>query len=368
LRRLNELGILSRPEFRTVASVSGGSITAAALATAFARISPPASGPIPEAVWNAELRDPLRSFTRRNVRTGPLVRRLLPWNWLRGSTAVLALARAYERRLTPLPLAALPLRPAFLICATDMAFGVNWIFSRDRVGDYQAGYGTPPSDHPLARAVAASSCFPPLFGPLPAGVTPGELTGGAFPAGPRRDSIIAGMRLTDGGAYDNMGLEPVWKDHATVLVSDAGGLFTEQGDRGILWRIPRYQGIQERQTRALRKRWLISSFATEVLRGAYWGIGSAAARYGRPGGYSKDLARDVIAQIRTDLDAFSGAEAAVLENHGYFLVEAALRAHLPELVPPGALPLRPPHPEWLDEASVRAALAQSGRRTLLGRF
>ncbi len=331
-------------------------------------MSLPAFGPIPEAAWNAELRDPLRSFTRRNIRTGPFAERLLPWNWLRESTAVLALARAYERHLTPLRLSALPARPAFLFCATDMAFGVNWIFSRERMGDYQAGYIAPPPDYPLARAVAASSCFPPIFDPLPAGVKPAGLEGGRFPDGPRRDAAIAGMRLTDGGAYDNMGLEPVWKDHEIVLVSDAGGLFTEEADRGFLWRIPRYQGIQERQTRALRKRWLLSSFVTGVMQGAYWGIGSAGARYGRPGGYSKDLARDVIAEIRTDLDAFSDPEAAVLENHGYFLAEAAVEAHLPGLVPTTAPPARPPHPGWLNEASVREALGQSGKRKPLGRF
>jgi NTE family protein len=176
------------------------------------------------------------------------------------------------------------------------------------------------------------------------------------------------MRLTDGGDYDNTGLEPVLRDHQTVLVSDAGGFFTEEGDRGILRRIPRYRGIQERQTRALRKQWLVSSFVTGVMRGAYWGIGSAAARYERAGGYSKDLARDEIAEIRTDLHAFSDAEAAVLENHGYFLAEAAVQAHLPGLVPTPASPARPPHPGWLDEASVREALADSGRRKPLGRF
>jgi len=66
----------------------------------------------------------------------------------------------------------------------------------------------------------------------------------------------ADLRLTDGGDYDSNGLEPVWKSQAVVLVSNAGGLFTQQSDQGLLWRIPRYQAIEERQARALRKRWL----------------------------------------------------------------------------------------------------------------
>jgi hypothetical protein len=35
----------------------------------------------------------------------------------------------------------------------------------------------------------------------------------------------------------------------------------------------------------------------------------------------------VIAHVRTDLDYFSAAEAAVLQNHGYLLADAAMRAY-----------------------------------------
>jgi NTE family protein len=353
LRRLNELGILARADFRTIASVSGGSITSAALATALAR-RPNATLSATE--WELEVEAPLRAFTKTNMRTGPFLRRLLPWNLWRSETTVEALARRYEQGLTSLRLVELPAQPDFLILATDMAYGVSWVFSRERMGDYRAGYRRTPDDFPLARAVAASACFPPLFGPLPM----------RLPGDP------GDVRLTDGGAYDNLGLEPVWKNHAVVLVSDAGGLFTAEGDRGLLWRIPRYQGIQEQQARALRKRWLMASFNQGSIDGTYWGVGGASSRYGEGlAGYSKELAHEVIAQIRTDLDCFSHAEAAVLENHGYLLAQAALRRHVPELLPDSAPPPRPPHPEWLPparcEPEIRAALAQSGRRKMLGR-
>jgi NTE family protein len=168
-----------------------------------------------------------------------------------------------------------------------------------------------------------------------------------------------------------MGLEPVWKNHRYVLVSDAGGLFTNQGDSGLLWRIPRYQGIQERQTRALRKRWLISSFERQdeqELDGSYWAVGGGRASYELPGGYSEDLAKTVVAEIRTDLDAFSDAEANVLENHGYLMADAAIQRHVKDLLPPAPVPqLRIPYPDWMDEPRVRAALEDSGRRKILGR-
>jgi NTE family protein len=377
LRRLNELGILSRLDFRTVAAVSGGSIAAAPLAAFIARLGrsasgTPGAGPIPLEVWDHDYNAPLRAFTRNDVRTRPFLKRLLPWNLFRSETTVDALADRYDRDLAPLRLVDLPTRPDFQFLATDMAYGVSWVFSRERIGDYQAGYRPPPPDLMVGPAVAASACFPPLFGPMRVRLDPATLKGGRAPAGPERDSCLRDLRLTDGGNYDNMGLEPVWKSHAVVLVSDAGGLFTAQSDRGLLWRIPRYQAIQERQARALRKRWLIASFKTGVLEGAYWGVGSAPERY-EPGfdGYSKDLASDVIAEIRTDLDAFSDAEAAVLENHGYGLADAALRRHAPALLPDPVPPSVVPHPDWCpparSEDAIRLALSGSGRIRLWGR-
>jgi NTE family protein len=370
LRRLNELGILARSDFRTVSSVSGGSITAAWLATALSREKGlAANGRIPDEAWDRSIRGPLRDFTRKNIRTGAVAKRLLPWNWLKQSTGVEALAARYEKDLTDLRLVEMPVRPNFVLCATDMAYGVNWVYERGRVGDYQAGYQRPPAAaFPLARAVAASACFPPVFNPLPAGLPPGELRGGQAPLGPERDECIRGLHLTDGGDYDNMGLEPVWKDHAYVLVSDAGGLFTNQGDRGLAWRIPRYQAIQERQARALRKRWLISSLDLNDLDGTYWAVGSSRAAYERSGGYTEDLARRVIAEIRTDLDAFSDAEAAVLENHGYWMADAAIERWAPGLLGAAPPPARPPHPGWMDEGRVRQALKDSGKRKVLGRW
>jgi NTE family protein len=105
-------------------------------------------------------------LTSRNIRTAPFLKRALPWNWGAKRSAVDSLADAYERYLTGLRLPELPERPAFIFCSTDMSYGASWIFSKARVGDWQVGYLRPGPDWPVARAVAASSCFPPVFGPL----------------------------------------------------------------------------------------------------------------------------------------------------------------------------------------------------------
>jgi NTE family protein len=327
--------------------------------------------------WREVVEEPLLAFTGRNIRTGPLLKRfLLPWNWFRSRTVVEALAQRYEKDLTDLRLASLPETPEFVLCATDMAFGVNWEFKRQEVGDYQLGHVRTPGDWPLAKAVGASSCFPPVFDPMPIPAREMDFQGGWA----RREApaawqeAIGDLRLTDGGNYDNMGLEPVWKDHAVVIVSDAGGLFDLHSDKNLIWRIQRYVSIQENQARSLRKRWLVSNFIAGKLDGAYFGIGSARSRYEETDalGYPKDLAKEVIAKIRTDLDAFSPVEAAILMNHGYLLADKAVRTHLDERYRDASAPEpQPPHPEWLPPAKtaqdIREALAGSEKRKKLGR-
>lgn len=356
LRRLNELDILSK--LTTISAVSGGSIAAAHLAAA---VPWPIDAPIDD--YEGKIAAPLRRLTSRNLRTWPLLTGVFT-----PLTTVDRMARVYERVLTPMKLVDLPDAPEFVFCATDMAYGVNWTFKKKRMGDYQLGYVRTPAEWPLARAVAASSCFPPLFNPMPVHFEPEEYKFGMAANDRKREECIRNLRLTDGGNYDNMGLEPVWKRHEIVLVSDGGATLDFEGDSNLFNRVLRYSAITDSQARALRKRWLISSFIREELQGAYWGIASAVASYAQNAGagYSKELAGECIGEIRTDLDAFSEAEAKILENHGYLLADAAISRHLPDFA--GGPPAAAPHPEWLDEKRARAALRSSHRRRMLGRW
>src|SRR5262245_56038819 len=141
LRRLNETGVLAKLD--TVTSVSGGSIMAAALAT---RAPWPlsTSAPIAPDIWERDVAAPVRRFASRNLRTPAILRRLLqPWNTSAGVRGLLA---GYAARLSSAKLAALPERPRFVFCATDLCYGVNFVFERGRVGDYRLGYLSPPPD------------------------------------------------------------------------------------------------------------------------------------------------------------------------------------------------------------------------------
>ena len=108
-------GILSQVD--VISSVSGGSIIAAHLAE---RIP---TWPEPGAVvanWDQVVAASFRSFVRRNRRTGPVFRRLIPTNWRSPGTAIEGLAAIFQRQLTSLKLSELPVRLRFVFSATDM--------------------------------------------------------------------------------------------------------------------------------------------------------------------------------------------------------------------------------------------------------
>jgi NTE family protein len=289
----------------------------------------------------------------------------------------------------------LPDHPSFVFCAADLTYGANWVFEKARVGDYQAGYRKPAPPLPVARAVAASSCCPPMFDPMPIGflgLKPGDLKGGRA-ANPKlhtaeelkqRDALVRRLLLNDGGNYDNFGLEPVWSGRAprpatatrpaemppVILVSDGGATFDYVSTRFFFQRLMRYPAVLGNQVSALRRRWLFAAHDQKWVRATYWGVGSAPESYNdnRGGfraaaGYSKGFANDFIAEIRTDLDAFSEGEIAVLENHGYLLADTAIKRWLPDLVTVDAA-LSVPHPEWMDETRAREALKESSKRVL----
>jgi NTE family protein len=340
VRRLYEIGLLQRMD--AISAVSGGTVIAAFLAD---RCAAWRDRQLSTAEWEREIAQPFRAFVSRNLNTIPVLRGWLPWNWTR-NTGVEALAAACEARgLTTQTMATLPAQPQFMFDACDLVAGKSWSFTRTDSPKELA-------DLKVATAVSVSSCLPGFFRPYTR-------------SAPQR------IALMDGGIVDNRALEPVWTDARHLLISDGGDVLQLQWGQSILWSLIRSAAVLWNQSQVVQKRWIISGFDAGQLLGTYWGISSSPMHYEqKPGtdafpGYSPALARDVIARIRTDYDAFSDAEAAVLENHGYFMVEAAARAHLPQLQ---RSPLRAPHPAWMNETKIRAALWESGLKKFLGRW
>ncbi len=364
LWRLHERRLLR--EVDRISAVSGGSILAAWFAD---RIQRDRAGRTAAdyAAWcdqidvRSELAEPYFTVAATDVRTLPALLTLLPNLVLHRFGAGL-LERAYRRILTPLPLAGLPHAPDFVFCATDLTFGVNFEFSRRRVGDYQAGYlrgGSPDaSAMPVARAVAASSCFPPVFGPLRLRWPGARFAHGRY-RGDDRDDLLARIDLTDGGVYDNLGTEPVLKHADIVLVSDGGAPFPFRAGGHALRRLLRYTSVIGNQAQALRRRLFAAYRDRNEIDGVQWRL----AQRHDPGafGYSERLVEDVIRNVRTDLDHFSRAECEVLVNHGYASCESAV-VHRPSLHRRDTPPARLPYPAWTAEDTVRRALSDSHRR------
>ncbi len=366
VRRLNELGILARAD--TVSAVSGGSITANLLADPRLRWVGGRVDGLEEHVAAT-----LATLAGTNVRTPALARKLWPWNWWKDDVAVRALADELADAVDWWGGSlrdSSPAGPAVVTGATEIGYGVDWTFAdpsahrpHGRIGDYRLGYAVPPPGVRIADAIAASCAFPPFFAPMRFDGDALGLSGGrpGLESRAQRAAIRHSIRLTDGGVYDNLALEPVWKNHRTILVSDGGLVFRARTEHTVLGRMLRILGIATGGGQSVRSRWLLASFARGVQDGATWALDAVV-----PGSYPRAVVERINA-IRTDLDAFSEAEQHILERHGYLVANAAIAAHAPALVSDPA-PLRPPHGDVADPAVAAAALADSARRRLLGRF
>ena len=337
LRRLVELGILAR--VGRISSISGGSITSGRLAQTWDRFVPDPSVANYEALVGA----PLRAFCRRTIDAGAAIEGLLsPW-----TSAGEQIEKDYARHVVDKRLDQLPDSPVFVINATNLQTGRSFRFMKKYMGDYRIGLVDRPA-LPVARAVAASSAFPPILSPVvirdPGAfrfVEGADLNGN--PAFTRK------LFLTDGGVYDNLGLETVWNRCSTVLVSDAGAPFAmaETVKTDFVQQTMRALDIATDQSRALRKRALIDDFRRGERAGTYWGIDTDIRAYQQPDALACDLDRArLLAGIRTRLNAFSDQEQGELINWGYALTDAAIRRHAPQLVPAGAPAPQWPEPEW----------------------
>jgi NTE family protein len=177
----------------------------------------------------------------------------------------------------------------------------------------------------LAQAVAASSAFPPVFSPIIVETDPANWTD----AGPieHLDELRHRIVLTDGGVYDNMGLETLLRKVDIILVSDAGAPFKidlEPSETPL--QMGRVRDILIDQTRALRKRWLIEDFDARRRQGGYWGLDTQIDDYSDPLAIAKDNAiTQSLADVPTRLAGLGESTEGRLINWGYALADAAIR-------------------------------------------
>jgi NTE family protein len=196
----------------------------------------------------------------------------------------------------------------------------------------------------LAVAVAASSAFPPILSPLKL-----ELDKALFepPSGQPSEDLHAepymtDVVLTDGGVYDNLGLETAWKKYQTILVSDGGGKMQAEPEPKGDWarHAIRINSVIDNQVRSLRKRLLLNSYSENLRTGTYWGVRSDVADYPASGALPCPVEKTtILANTPTRLKRMELVLQERLINWGYAVTDAAMRKWVDDkLTAPGGFP------------------------------
>jgi NTE family protein len=344
LWRLNDAALLSK--LSRVSSVSGGSITAAVLGLMWKGLT-----------WSNgvvqnldQVFKVIRGLADRTIDEGSVIGGLL----LPGVSIADRVAAAYDKHLfhgatlQDLPDDSQNQGPRFVLNATNVQTGSLWRFSLPYMGDWQVGLINNPKVT-LAVAVGASSAFPPILSPVTLDVSPGDFdpakNGPLFKV-PYNDTVV----LSDGGVYDNLGLETAIKRYKTVLVSDGGQRMGPdpfpKGDwaqHGL-----RITGLVDNQVRSLRKRQLIEAYRRGDRTGTYWGIASHFDDYARDAKVAGANLSDplkltgfdpsAIAGVKTRLKAMPADVQERLINWGFAVCDAALRTHFGVKAEPAKFP------------------------------
>jgi len=327
LTRLNEFGYLGLLD--RISSVSGGSITAGVLALHWNRLGVQDNVAAPAPHFSIVAGE-IRKLAGTTIDVGSVLEGVFG-----PGTVSDKIQAGYDKILFHgATLQDLPDSPRFVINATNVQSAVLFRFSKPYLRDWRVGEVKNPRV-PLAVAVAASSAFPPVLSPAELdfkkyGCTFEPNTGFDL----QREPFTSKAVLSDGGVYDNLGLETVWKSYKTVLISDGGGHIEPEESPHRDWARHAYRilDIEDNQVRSLRKRQVMDAFEKGIANGGragtYWGIRTDIAEYRVPCLTCPTADTMKLARISTRLKALSDAEQECLMNWGYAVCDAAIRRYL----------------------------------------
>jgi NTE family protein len=320
LWRLYEAGLLGK--VKRISSVSGGSITAGVLGLKWQKLSFD-----PDKVgidFVNEVVTPIRALASRTIDAQSIIAGLV----LPGRVSD-NIREAYEEYLFgSATLQDLPDSPRFVINSTNVQSGALWRFMKPYMRDYRVGEVKKPTIS-LSMAVAASSAFPPVLSPVEMKLDPTTFSKNSG-LDLQRPPFTTNVILSDGGVYDNLGLETAWKRYKTVFVSDAGGKMQAEEEPKSDWARHAYRilDLVDNQVRSLRKRQVIESFIRKDREGAYWGIRTNIADYGLSSTLTCPFDRTMLlAETPTRLKRLDDVHQERLINWGYAVSDAALRKH-----------------------------------------
>lgn len=334
LWRLNEIGLLGT--MKRISCVSGGSITGALLGLKWKKLAFQ-NGTSPTLV--GEVIEPIRALARKTVDRGAILGGIfLPgsvWERVRDAYDEALFHGATLQDLPEDP-------PRVVLNATNVQSGALLRFMRPYLRDWKIGELLRPTLS-LATAVAASSAFPPVLSPVRIKLDSKAFTPGSWQPEFQDDGFREELILSDGGVYDNLGLETIWKRYRQVFVSDGGGRLSAELEPHEDWarHALRVNGLIDSQVRALRKRQVIGSLIHEIRTGAYWSIhldpreSAWAQHFAFP--CSSENAKE-LAETPTRLARLESRYQERLINWGYAVCDATLRRFNQQTERPLALP------------------------------
>ncbi len=333
LWRLHDAGLL--PKIKRVSSVSGGSITAAQLGVQWKRLK---LDPADPSDFITHVVTPIRTLGSKSID----VKSVLKGIFWRGSAAD-HITKAYRKHLYgEATLQDFPRDdegPRFVVNSTNVQSGVLWRFSKPYMWDYRVGKIANPTTS-IATAVAASSAFPPVLSPLNLKFDPSDFvpnTGQDLQRPPYTKKVV----LSDGGVYDNMGLETAIKQYKTLFVSNAGGILgSKEKPKGDWVRhVVRVLNMINSQVRSLRVRQLIDLYNSNERNGAYWSIRADIDDYRVSPRLPCPLDQTTkLAEVSTRLAKLDAATQEGLINWGYGITDAAIRTYYDNQIPMGSFP------------------------------
>jgi NTE family protein len=375
LRRLAELGWM--PKVDVLSTVSGGSIVGAFVVTRWRQfIEAGADGQAFDQIIAQPFLEQIqkRNFIREWLVRSPLWlwRKITDRQFTRTQTAVELIDKWFFSGIT---CDQLPERPLLVLNATSLHSIRSWRFTKGGLGDSRMGYSNwNGSPLPLALAVCASASFPPVFPPLRIRRGDYSFSGSSYGETPLPDFDF--IPLTDGGVYDNSGMEALFKPTLLpggkllekpefLLVSDGGAPprydFRSSGlpamTEGLL--LYRADQIAREQVTAVRTRWLMEQITAGRRQGLLVGLRSALDRIAIP--MSDQYCKFVpsthqippsllpkLRAIRTSLDRFTTTECSALMYHAYLMTDCFLWCYRDTMTQEYKVPARP-EPRWLLE-------------------
>jgi NTE family protein len=333
LMYLNSQGLL--PKLDRISSVSGGSITAGVLGHRWSRLQFAGDK---ATNFDGEVVATVKKLASKTIDQGSILSGIL----LPGTTVGDRVIAAYDKHLFGgATLQDLPDRPRFVINATNVQSGTLFRFSKPFIWDYRVGKIAAPR-RKLSEAVAASSAFPPVLSPVRLRFDESDFVKGTGDD-LQRKPFTTHVVLSDGGVYDNMGIETAWKRYRTVLISDAGAKTAPDPSPASDWARHglRINSLIDNQVRSLRKRQVVSSFVAKTREGAYWSIRGDISQYRAPGTLVCSFeATSKLAATPTRLKELPEETQNQIINWGFALADAAVRAFVyRDLPPPADFPL-----------------------------